>query len=70
MNVQYITKAPTSITVTSEYLKVTYTYDITTGKVDSEKTYAELVQKDISNAGDSQLLLFIQKMLMKILLIS
>ena len=54
LNVQYITKAPTTITVTSEYFKETYTYDITAGKVDAEKTYAELVQKETSTAGDSQ----------------
>ena len=54
MNVHYIAKPPTTITVTSEYLKETYTYDITAGKIDGKETYAELVQKDTSTARDSQ----------------
>ena len=51
---KYITKASTNITVTSEYFKEIYTYDITVGKIDVEKTYGELVQKDTSTAGDIQ----------------
>ena len=54
LNVQYITKVPTTITVTSDYFKESYVYNIIAGKVDKEKSYAELIQRENSVVGDTQ----------------